>query len=196
MIKNKLKAPNFKLLSTGDKEIELNKLKSKYIVLYFYPKDDTPGCTLETKDFNKLLTILIPTKNRFYFIKRQLTFYYKVGFSGFIFIGDSSNQRVSDQVQELCDSYSNKLKTKYFYCPNFDEANTTRKMVNSIKTPYGVWVGDDDFLIPEGLRKCITFLEKNNIFIEKAVFGRLICDLFIYYFLRYLNLFLFELLID
>ena len=47
MIKNKLKAPNFKLLSTGDKEIELNKLKSKYIVLYFYPKDDTPGCTLE-----------------------------------------------------------------------------------------------------------------------------------------------------
>ena len=55
MIKNKLKAPNFKLLSTGDKEIELKKLKSKYIVLYFYPKDDTPGCTLETKDFNKLL---------------------------------------------------------------------------------------------------------------------------------------------
>ena len=55
MIKNKLKAPNFKLLSTGDKEIELNKIKSKYIVLYFYPKDDTPGCTLETKDFNKFL---------------------------------------------------------------------------------------------------------------------------------------------
>ena len=55
MINNKLKAPNFKLPSTGDKEIELNKLKSKYIVLYFYPKDDTPGCTLETKDFNKLL---------------------------------------------------------------------------------------------------------------------------------------------
>ena len=55
MIKNKLKAPNFKLLSTGDKAIELKKLKSKYIVLYFYPKDDTPGCTLETKDFNKLL---------------------------------------------------------------------------------------------------------------------------------------------
>ena len=55
MIKNKLKAPNFKLLSTGNKEIELTKLKSKYIVLYFYPKDDTPGCTLETKDFNKFL---------------------------------------------------------------------------------------------------------------------------------------------
>jgi peroxiredoxin Q/BCP len=31
-------------------------LKSKFIVLYFYPKDDTPGCTLETKDFNLLLS--------------------------------------------------------------------------------------------------------------------------------------------
>ncbi len=55
MTKN-IKAPNFKLESTSGKIIELNKIKSKYIVLYFYPKDDTPGCTLETKDFNKLLS--------------------------------------------------------------------------------------------------------------------------------------------
>ena len=55
MTKN-TKAPNFKLESTSGKIIELNKIKSKYIVLYFYPKDDTPGCTLETKDFNKLLS--------------------------------------------------------------------------------------------------------------------------------------------
>ena len=54
MAKN-IKAPNFKLESTSGEIIELNKIKSKYIVLYFYPKDDTPGCTLETKDFNKLL---------------------------------------------------------------------------------------------------------------------------------------------
>ena len=53
-MKNK-KAPNFKLISTSNKIIELKKIKSKYIVLYFYPKDDTPGCTLETKDFNFLL---------------------------------------------------------------------------------------------------------------------------------------------
>ena len=49
------KAPNFKLLSTSNKIVELNQIKSKYIVLYFYPKDDTPGCTLETKDFNLIL---------------------------------------------------------------------------------------------------------------------------------------------
>ena len=57
-IMNKLlgkKAPNFELMSTLNKNIELKKVKSKYIVLFFYPKDDTPGCTLETKDFNSLI---------------------------------------------------------------------------------------------------------------------------------------------
>ena len=49
------KAPNFKLISTSNATIELHKFKSKFVVLYFYPKDDTPGCTLETQDFNLLL---------------------------------------------------------------------------------------------------------------------------------------------
>jgi len=49
------KSPNFKLSSTSGDIVELNKIKSKYTVLYFYPKDDTPGCTIETKDFNSLL---------------------------------------------------------------------------------------------------------------------------------------------
>ena len=50
------KAPNFKLMSTSGKKVDLYKIKNNYIVLYFYPKDNTPGCTLETKDFNSLLS--------------------------------------------------------------------------------------------------------------------------------------------
>ena len=50
------KAPNFKIPSTNGETFELKKIKNKFIVLYFYPKDDTPGCTLETKDFNALLS--------------------------------------------------------------------------------------------------------------------------------------------
>ena len=50
------KAPNFKIPSTNSKLFELKKIKSKYKVLYFYPKDNTPGCTVETKDFNSLLS--------------------------------------------------------------------------------------------------------------------------------------------
>ena len=50
------KVANFKLESTSGKFFDLKKNKSKYLVLYFYPKDDTPGCTIETNDFNKLLS--------------------------------------------------------------------------------------------------------------------------------------------
>ena len=49
------KAPNFKLSSTSGKVVESSEIKSKYVVLYCYPKDDTPGCSLENKDFNSLL---------------------------------------------------------------------------------------------------------------------------------------------
>ena len=51
-------APNFKLTSTDGSIFELNKIKKKNIILYFYPKDDTPGCTLESKDFSKLNSII------------------------------------------------------------------------------------------------------------------------------------------
>ena len=53
---NEFKAPNLKLKSTSNQMVELNKLKSKFVVLYFYPKDNTSGCTIETNDFNKLLS--------------------------------------------------------------------------------------------------------------------------------------------
>ena len=56
------KAPNFKLSSTDGSFFELNKIKKKNIILYFYPKDDTPGCTLESKDFSKLNSLIKKNK--------------------------------------------------------------------------------------------------------------------------------------
>ena len=55
MIKEKNLAPAFKLPSTNKKEFSLKDSLGNFVVLYFYPKDDTPGCTIETNDFNKLL---------------------------------------------------------------------------------------------------------------------------------------------
>ena len=49
------KAPIFKLPSTSKKDYSLKDSIVKYVIIYFYPKDDTPGCTIETNDFNKLL---------------------------------------------------------------------------------------------------------------------------------------------
>ena len=50
-----MKAINFTLPSTNNANYSLKDSLGKYVVLYFYPKDDTPGCTIETNDFNKLL---------------------------------------------------------------------------------------------------------------------------------------------
>jgi peroxiredoxin Q/BCP len=55
MIKENTKAPLFKIPSTTKSEYSLKDSLGKYVVIYFYPKDDTPGCTIETNDFNKLL---------------------------------------------------------------------------------------------------------------------------------------------
>lgn len=58
--------PDFELAATGDQQVRLSGLKGKNIVLYFYPKDKTPGCTLEgqnfrdaAKQFAKLNTVIL-----------------------------------------------------------------------------------------------------------------------------------------
>ena len=45
------KAPDFNLETDGGGKVKLSALKGKKVVLYFYPKDDTPGCTTESCDF-------------------------------------------------------------------------------------------------------------------------------------------------
>ena len=45
------KAPEFTLLNQDDKKVSLIDFAGKWLVLYFYPKDDTPGCTTEACDF-------------------------------------------------------------------------------------------------------------------------------------------------
>lgn len=43
--------PDFELPATGDKTIKLSELRGKNVLIYFYPKDNTPGCTLEGQQF-------------------------------------------------------------------------------------------------------------------------------------------------
>ena len=55
-LKVNIKAPSFTAPSTTLGNFSLKNSIGKYVVLYFYPKDDTPGCTIETNDFNKLFS--------------------------------------------------------------------------------------------------------------------------------------------
>lgn len=44
-------APNFTLPSQNGTKVSLNQYRGKWVVLYFYPKDQTPGCTIEARNF-------------------------------------------------------------------------------------------------------------------------------------------------
>jgi peroxiredoxin Q/BCP len=47
-------APDFELASDQGERVKLSRLRGRPVVVYFYPKDDTSGCTLEAKDFSRL----------------------------------------------------------------------------------------------------------------------------------------------
>jgi peroxiredoxin Q/BCP len=58
MLKPGDKAPSFQLASTGGGVVSSSEMKGRKFVLYFYPKDDTPGCTREACDFRDNLARL------------------------------------------------------------------------------------------------------------------------------------------
>ncbi|MDG2321594.1 MAG: thioredoxin-dependent thiol peroxidase [Rhodospirillaceae bacterium] len=60
------KAPAFTMMTDGDESVALKALKGKKVILYFYPKDDTPGCTKEAcgfrdnlRNFKKVKAVII-----------------------------------------------------------------------------------------------------------------------------------------
>ncbi|MBN8827804.1 MAG: thioredoxin-dependent thiol peroxidase [Sphingobacteriia bacterium] len=54
MLTQNSKAPEFEAIDDEGNTVSLSKFKGKKLVLYFYPKDNTPGCTTEAQDFRDL----------------------------------------------------------------------------------------------------------------------------------------------
>jgi len=59
MLKEGDVAPDFSLLADDGSTVTLSGLRGKQVVLYFYPKDDTPGCTTEACNFRDNLSMLV-----------------------------------------------------------------------------------------------------------------------------------------
>lgn len=55
MLKQGDKAPDFNLESDSGSIVSLGDFKGKKLILYFYPKDNTPGCTLEARGFSMMM---------------------------------------------------------------------------------------------------------------------------------------------
>ena len=95
------KAPDFDLPTDGDGRLSLKSLKGKAVVLYFYPKDSTPGCTTEGNDFRDLhaqfvkagAIVLGASKDS---VKRHDAFKAKQGFPFTL---------LSDEEGTLCEAY-------------------------------------------------------------------------------------------
>ena len=95
------KAPAFDLPTDGGGQMKLSDLKGKTVVLYFYPKDSTPGCTTEGNDFTELhgefekagAVILGASKDS---VKRHDNFKAKQGFPFTL---------LSDEDGVLCEAY-------------------------------------------------------------------------------------------
>ena len=56
VLKEGNKAPSFTLPSDSGEKIKLSDFKGKKLIIFFYPKDDTPGCTKESIEFTEYLT--------------------------------------------------------------------------------------------------------------------------------------------
>ena len=65
------KVPDFKVAATGDQTIKLSELKGKNVVLYFYPKDSTPGCTTEGQNFRDSIRKFSSRNTRIFGISRD-----------------------------------------------------------------------------------------------------------------------------
>ena len=55
-LKKGQKAPDFTLKDPGGNDVSLSDFEGSWVVLYFYPRDNTPGCTKEAIDFSSLLS--------------------------------------------------------------------------------------------------------------------------------------------
>ena len=104
------KVKNFQLPATGDKTINLSEMNGSNVVIYFYPKDNTPGCTLEsegfrdnTKEFSKLNTIILGVSKDS--VKSHENFKSKLDFSFDL---------LSDTEEKLCQQFD-VIKEKNMY---------------------------------------------------------------------------------
>lgn len=104
------KVPNFKLPSSGGEEFNLSEHKGKKIVLYFYPKDSTPGCTIEGNEFNELLKQFKKENTEIFGVSRDSL----KSHDKFICKYDFKFELLSDEDEAVCKLF-NVIKEKIMY---------------------------------------------------------------------------------
>ncbi|MDE0743374.1 MAG: peroxiredoxin [Woeseiaceae bacterium] len=102
--------PNFKCPATNNQLFELNKLKGKRIILYFYPKDNTPGCTTESIEFQELAQQFIQQNTLIFGISRDSLISHEKFKEKYQF----SFELLSDEDEKVCEIFD-VIKEKNMY---------------------------------------------------------------------------------
>jgi thioredoxin-dependent peroxiredoxin len=127
-------APDFTLPREGGDTITLSALRPGKVVLYFYPKDDTPGCTLEAQDFNQRLadftaagaTVIGMSKDS---VKSHDKFCKKYGLSIIL---------ASDEAGQTCEDYGVWLE-KSMYGKTYMGVERTTVLIDGTGKVAKVW---------------------------------------------------------
>ena len=106
--------------------------------------------------------IILLTKNRANFVIRQLEYYKLSNNQHPLYIGDSSDIIQKNILTKKIDYYKKFFKINYYHVPQIDVIETHMYISNKIIEKYCVYIGDDDFFVPNSLTKCANFLEENN----------------------------------
>jgi len=104
------KVPTFTLPATSEQQISLSSLKGKNIVIYFYPKDSTPGCTLEGQDFRDNIAKFRRNKTIVLGVSRDSI----KSHENFKAKHDFPFELISDKDEELCNIFD-VIKMKNMY---------------------------------------------------------------------------------
>jgi len=105
------------------------------------------------------VTVVVPTLNRPDFVGRLLRYYAAVGFTGHVQLGDSSTPEKAQRIQAIVKEVSDKVTVRYLSCPELNDSQTIRALLERTETPYVAFVADDDFIIPYGMQRCAEFLD-------------------------------------
>jgi len=111
------------------------------------------------------LTIIIPTKNRTEFLKRQLIYFEKTNFKGVLLYGDASDSDIYRDNVNLIRKYSSNLNIKHYHDTEKSSEQVTIDLIEKVSTNYVSLLPDDDLILTSAALDCINFLDANNDYV-------------------------------
>lgn len=106
------------------------------------------------------LSIIVPTKNRPFFLEKLLNYQAGAGFRGVVIIGDASEGENLKKNQRVVEKFSERLQIQHILqSPQTSLIESTIQMLGQAASEFSVLSGDDDFLVPRELERCAAFLK-------------------------------------